>query len=156
MIRLEVRANQFEAELTRVQKSLRQLRPFFAGEATLIAYDELRQVFLSQGYGSWPPLSARYASYKRRVRPGKSLLRFNDVYFRAATTRYAQGSDYQVSQRGLRVGVDPLEFRGGYPALHETGSGRLPARPVFSLAAPRVEARISEAFGGYVFRRIRR
>ena len=156
MIRLTVNTSRAQQRVQRIQDRLRNLRPFFADEASDVVYDELREVFDSEGYGTWPPLSAGYAAKKRQLRPGKSILRFDDTYFRSATSRGGQGSLHIVTNRSLRIGVRPERFASQYPAAHEEGRGRLPARPVFELARPRLREPIRRAFQAYFARSVDR
>ena len=156
MIKIRVNTSRARQRIRRVQRGLRNLRPFFADEATDVVYREIEQVFDSEGYGTWPPLSPAYAARKRRERPGKSILRYNDAYFRAATTPRGQGSIHEVRGRSLRIGVRSDEFPEQYPARHEEGSGRLPARPVFELARPRLRGPIQRAFRAYFAKELNR
>ena len=150
-IRVDVPRQQYE----RIRKSLREFRPFFESEGSPLIYSEIRKVFDTEGYGSWPPLSPAYARWKRIVAPGKKMLRLTDAYFQSATSSTGIGSVYRVSERHLKIGVDSSKFRERYPTKHEAGID-VPARPVFEIAAERVIPQIATAFQRYVFRRIRR
>ena len=152
MVDIRIDTTRARQKLSRFQDSLRHLRPFFESEVAPIIYREIRRVFETEGYGTWPPLSSAYAAPKRIDRPGKGLLRYDDTYFQAATTRGSFGNVEVYTSDELRIGIDPNAFVGGYPAVHEEGSGRIPARPVFGLAGPRVRPEIVRAFRSY-FRR---
>ena len=152
MVDFSVDTSALRRRIARRRKQIKDLRPFFAGEATDIIYAEIRRAFLSRGYGSWSPLSPAYAIRKAKERPGKGLLRYDDTYFKAATKKSAFGSVYRVSRRGLVIDVNENLFPGEYPALHEEGTSRLPARPVFGLVRPRVRRDVRRALGNYLFR----
>ena len=153
MLTVRVDTSGLRDRIARIRQRVRNLRPFFAMEGTRILHDEIRRVFETEGYGTWPPLSPGYAARKRSIAPGKPILQLTGAYFRAATSRSAQGSRVSATSRRLSVGIDSSRFADNYPALHEEGEGRLPARPVFELASPRAHTRIADALGGYVFRR---
>lgn len=156
MFQLKVDSSDLRGLIDRYQSSLNDLRPFLAGDATDIVYREIRRAFETEGYGTWPPLSPAYARWKARVRPGKGMLRFNDAYYRAATTPRSRGSRYQVTNKSLRIGVREEQFPGRYPLVHELGSSRVPARPVFGLVGDRIREPIGEAFRDYLVRTTRR
>ena len=156
MLKITVNTSRARQRIRRVQRGLRNLRPFFADEASDVVYREIEQAFDSEGYGTWQPLSPGYAARKRRERPGKGILRYDDNYFRAATSRAAQGSVHQVTGRSLRIGVRSDAFTEQYPARHEEGGGRLPARPVFGLVRPRLRGPIRRAFRAYFAREVLR
>ena len=152
MISINIDTSALLSGLARRRKTLRHLRPFFANEATDSIYAELRAVFATEGYRRWAPLNSVYARRKARLRPGKTILRYDDNYFKAATTRNSRGSVYQVSDTGMTLGVNPTAFPGRYPLLHEVGTSRLPARPVFEIARTRVRQPLQRALDDYFFR----
>lgn len=156
MISINIDTSALLSGLARQRKTLRNLRPFFANEATDSIYAEVRKVFATQGYGRWAPLSPAYARRKARLRPGKTILRYDDNYFKAATSRNSRGSVYQVSDTGMTLGVNPTAFPGRYPLLHEIGTSRLPARSVFEIARSRLRKPLRRAFDDYFFHKAAR
>ena len=151
MLRIRLNASTLERRLTRLERRLKNLRPFFETHGRRVIYNEIERVFETEGDGTWPPLSPGYASFKRRVRPGKGLLRFDDAYFRAATSESGEGSVFIAGQRSVTVGVDTSTFFGAYPEAHEEGRGRLPARPVFDIARENVVTPLVAALTDYLF-----
>lgn len=152
MLQLNLRMNtsRLEERLRQYSKRVRNLRPFFEGEASRLFYNQVRRVFESRGFGSWSPLSADYARRKRRVRGGKGILRDTDTYFRAATTSSARGSLHRATHSSLQIGV---QYPVTYAFYHEQGTRNLPRRPVFALARERSSRPIRLALGRYLFRR---
>ena len=114
------------------------LTPFWDKVAQPLVVEEIARVFATQGYGTWAPLSERYAYYKSRMFPGRTILRRRDSYFRAAT-RKGEGNVFERNEDKMEWGVDPAWFGATfgfpYPVIHETSGKRMPARPVFALAA---------------------
>jgi len=151
MFGLSLDASSVLRRIESYRERLRQLRPFFAGVASDIIYDELKDVFRTEGYGSWPPLSPRYAAWKRSQVGNKSILRFYDTYFDSATSQTGRGSVHHIRDNSLTIGVDERKFPGRYPLVHELGSGNIPARPVFDLARPKIVEPVSRAFCKYFF-----
>ena len=88
-------------------------------------------VFASQGRGGWAQLSPAYARWKERNFPGKGILELTGAYLRAATQVGAPHNLVEVGPDHLTYGVEGLD----YPVFHESGTDRLPARPVFDLLA---------------------
>lgn len=154
-ITLQLNSNRFRRRLDRIRQVLNNLQPFFRSEGSRIVYNEIREAFDSEGYGAWPPLDIDYARRKQRLAPGKPILQFSGAYFRAATRQNALGSRRRVRRNSLEIGVDERRFRGGYPEFLEEGTSRMPARPVFGSAGPRVKSKIVDALCDYVFKRIR-
>ena len=110
--------------------------------------DAADNIFASEGRGQWPQLSEAYARWKARNYPGKGILELTGAYRNAATQI---GSPYNVVEVGddhLTYGVEGLD----YPAFHESGTNRLPARPVFDLLAEDEELSraVTEAFSEHI------
>lgn len=120
------------------KEAVRDLRPFWEGWATPVVIEEIGRIFATEGYGTWPPLSDRYAAYKRRFFPGKSILRRQDLYFRAATQKGVEGNLQSITPTDMVWGVDlgyfARRFGFPYPAVHEVGHGNIPKRAVFETA----------------------
>ena len=90
---------------------------------------EVIRVFETEGYGQWPALSPAYREWKAANYPGQPILRLMDKYFSAATQPGNPNNFIDSSDNRIEYGVDGVEHAG----YHEDGTGRLPARPVFSL-----------------------
>lgn len=87
------------------------------------------RIFVSEGRGKWPQLSRAYAAWKEQNYPGKGILELTGAYRNAATQIGAPGNVVEVGDDHLTYGVEGLE----YPVFHESGTERMPARPVFEL-----------------------
>ena len=105
-------------------------------------------IFASEGRGGWPQLSEAYARWKARHYPGKGILELTGAYRNAATQIGAPHNIVEVGDDHLTYGVEGLD----YPAFHESGTNRLPARPVFDLLAEDEELSkaVTEAFSEHI------
>ena len=155
MVNVRLNTRQLQNRIRRIQRNLRNMRPFFVREGSRIVYNELRRVFRTEGYGTWSPLNPDYANWKRQIAPGQPILQLSGAYFRAATTPNAQGSDSVAGIDNLQIGIDTSQFPNRYPELLERGTTRMPARPVYALVRQRVGTKVATALGDYVFRRRR-
>ena len=89
------------------------------------------RIFASEGHGAWPQLSEAYARWKAKNYPGKGILDLTGAYRTAVTQIGAPGNVITTTENSLTYGVEGLD----YPVFHESGTDRLPARPVFDLLA---------------------
>lgn len=71
------------------EEAVSDMRPAWEVIAERFRRAELRQFATEGGYGSggWSPLTPRYAAWKARHHPGKTILRRTDDLFRSLTTR---------------------------------------------------------------------
>ena len=90
------------------------------------------RIFASEGRGAWPQLSEAYARWKEQetIR-AKVFLELTGAYRSAATQIGSPHNLVEVGPDHLTYGVEGLD----YPVFHESGTDRLPARPVFDLLA---------------------
>ena len=92
------------------------------------------QTFRKRGRPKWAPLTDNppgygYASYKRRVRPGRSLLVFDGDLKKSLTgNNKSKGWLYNARSRRLVMGS-----RVPYAEYHQDGTSRMVARPLFIL-----------------------
>ena len=121
------------------KEALDNLKPFWDKWARPVVIQEIATIFVTENYGTWASLSIPYAIYKHRHFPGKTILRRKDSYFRAATKKGAKGNLYDVTNDQMIWGIDEDTFANvygaPYPVFHEVGTSKMPARPVFSVAA---------------------
>ena len=105
-------------------------------------------IFASEGRGQWPQLSEAYARWKARNYPGKGILELTGAYRNAATQIGSPHNVVEVGDDHLTYGVEGLD----YPAFHESGTNRLPARPVFDLLVEDEELSraVTEAFSEHI------
>lgn len=120
---------QFSRTFTRFVSQLRDLRDVWP--AVVIDLREITQEqFTGQGVGDsgqWAALSPRYAAWKRRHYPGKTILRRTDRLIESLT---GNKLDSIVNLR-----PDHLEFgtRVPYAIFHQRGSGKQKRRKIFDL-----------------------
>lgn len=112
---------QIDRTLEAIDDRADDLRPAFEHLRARFLRVEQRQ-FASQGRysGGWPPLSPKYATWKARHYPGKTILRRTDELFRSLT----EGPQIAVIEPGYMV----LGSSVRYGEYHQAGSGRLPRR----------------------------
>lgn len=149
MYQIRIDISIFNSRISQVRKRLSELKPFFLSEGSDVVYKEIRQVFDTEGHGTWPQLSTEYAAWKEQFYPGKSILRREDTYFQAATGPNAADSFREASNKRLRIGVTGPE----YAVFHEEGTSRMPARPVFEMAAERLGRPLLRSLEQYLFQR---
>ena len=121
---------------------LQDHRRFWTDYTAPFVFNEIDDIFDTQGRGLWADLDPLYAARKSVAYPGKDLLRRDDTYFKAATTPSHPNSFFEASPTELVLGVSGL----GYPAFHEEGTEDLSARPVYELitAGERFEERMGQ------------
>ncbi|HEY1086486.1 MAG TPA: hypothetical protein VGE37_02285, partial [Archangium sp.] len=84
--------------------------------------------------GSWAALSPKYASWKERFFPGRKLLVRTGVLadaLAASDTEAVSQARRDISGNTLTYGTQGVE----YASFHQTGTGRMPARPPFDFGA---------------------
>jgi len=120
------------------KEAIKDLTPYWDKYASRLVAEEIARVFVTEGYGTWAPLSYQYALAKAINYPGKTILRRKDRYFKASTRKAAPGNIYDRDANKMTWGADLSWFAGAYdypyPIAHEEGRGNLPPRPVYALA----------------------
>lgn len=84
--------------------------------------------------GSWAALSPKYASWKERFFPGRKLLVRTGVLadaLAASDTEAVSQARRDISGNTLTYGTQGVE----YASFHQTGTGRMPARPPFDFGS---------------------
>lgn len=129
-IKIDSRAVRHDLDL--LEKRVRDARPFMRSTAKKL-YRKIREVFDTEGYGTWPALSEPYASNKLADVGYKTILRYHDRYYKAATSPSTDDSIFHLHSDRLEIGVKAGNFPDMYPLKHEEGdpAKRLPRRPVF-------------------------
>ena len=124
------------------QRAVGDLTEFWEKWASPAVIEEIAMIFATEGYGRWPPLSEKYAAAKQRRYPGRTILRREDSYFRAATRKGEAGNVFVSEKDEMVWGIDLSYFRAAfgfpYPVVHEhreRGRSTSPRRPVFETAA---------------------
>jgi phage gpG-like protein len=75
--------------------------------------------------GKWAPLSPRYAAWKARHYPGRTILVRTGKLKASLTQPGAEGAIREVTEDGLEIGTSI-----SYARYHQWGTGRMPARLV--------------------------
>lgn len=148
--------------ITGIEKEvLKDLTGFWHKSAQPLIAEEIARIFVTQGKGTWPPLSPQYALRKSKKYPGRTILRREDVYFRAATQK-KPGHIFETRPDQMIWGVDlgyfANRFGFPYPIAHERGGkgNRPPQRQVFGLLENNTELgnRLVVAFQHYLKKQI--
>lgn len=125
---------------------LNDLTEFWNKWARPVVIQEIADIFVTEGRGTWASLSPAYKKWKERAYPGRTILRLKNLYFHAATIKGRKGNIFEADKDKMVWGVDLDVFEAvtgaPYPIFLEKGAMRmgkkgyviLPARPVFYLA----------------------
>lgn len=124
-----------EGFINELKKRFRDLRPFWRRVLTPLVIAEIVDIILTEGRGTWAPLSEEYAEKKREERPGKTILRYDDRILNALETEFAIGNIAEFKPQYMVWGLDPEQLRQfgdgeAYPRYHELGVG-VPRRAIF-------------------------
>jgi hypothetical protein len=84
-----------------------------------------RAWFETEGGSQWQALSPRYAAWKAKHYPGKTILRRDDRLFNVVT---GQPGDYELRLSELHIRMAGIP----YWKAHDEGRGRMPVRRVIS------------------------
>ena len=119
-----------------LQRRFSDLRPFWRRILVPLIISEIVEIFNTEGRGTWPDLDPDYAARKRRERPGKGILRYDDHILEALTSTSAIGNVYVEEPQSMAWGLDPEAFGrwadgAPYPEYHEEGRG-VPQRSIFN------------------------
>lgn len=115
---------QVDRTLDRFEARALDARPAWEAMADLFLVIERRQFATEGRYGSggWAPLSPRYAAWKARHFPGKTILRRTDELFTSLT----EGPQIRIIEPGFMV----LGSAVPYGKYHQLGDGLPRRRPV--------------------------
>lgn len=97
-------------------------------------YAHIRQTFATEGDagpGKWAPLSEKYAEWKAKRFPGKTILERTGKLMASLTERKAEGSVFEASPKSLTIGTSVR-----YAIYHQAGTGRMPQRKEIALPEP--------------------
>lgn len=141
---------------------LKDLREFWKGWALPLVTEEIARIFATEGYGKWAQLSPVYAAQKAKSHPGKTILRREDNYFRAATQPNEPGNvstfEKDYMEWGIDLGYFTSTYGFPYPVVHETGGVNMPRRSVFGLAeeSDALQNNLVKGFADYLDKRIQK
>lgn len=117
--------------LEELELTFKDFRPLFR-EAAKLFYEFEKQAFEAEGEtsagGEWEELSPLYELIKEQRYPGKTILRRTDALYRSLTQPNARGSIRRVTETELLIGTGI-----DYALWHQTGTSRMPERPVIAL-----------------------
>jgi phage gpG-like protein len=100
-------------------------------------YTTQKGVFQSEGgyegNPKWAKLSKEYKKWKDREHSGAKILELTGSLRKAATTKNAKGSVFNLEKNSLAMGVDLPVGGWNLAAIHQFGTKRMPAREVIRL-----------------------
>lgn len=118
---------QVDRTLEAIEHNAEDLRPAWRELQRRFLKLEARQFATEGGYsGGWTPLAPRYAAWKARRFPGKTILRRTDELWRSLT----EGPDIAILEPHYMI----LGTSVAYAEPHQRGGGRLPRRRVVELS----------------------
>lgn len=92
-------------------------------------FDDIDASFAAGGEPvEWPALSPAYEAWKGRAYPGQPIMRRSDRLYESLTSQTGD-TVWQVGPRHIEFGS-----RVPYFEFHQTGTSRMPARPVLTLS----------------------
>lgn len=106
----------------------RNIWPFVTPEIYAINLEQLESQGARGASGKYAPLSPAYAKAKAIQFPGKPILQATGALFESLTSPDAFDSIYRPERDQLTVGT-----KVPYARAHQTGTGRMPARPPISM-----------------------
>lgn len=112
-------------------------------------FDIEEETFDSEGYGSWPPLSERYAEWKYNHFGSLPLLVLTGEMRHQFTS--PSGAAITRGPQSLRINFTSPS----YAKFHQTGTSRMPARPPVILGPQQREA-LSDAAVEEIRKQIKR
>jgi phage gpG-like protein len=121
--------------LSRWAQQVQDFRPFWRTVVAPWFFEQIQQNFRREGapVGGWRPLSPRYAAWKAKHYPGKTILRRTDrliqsLIWTGATLGLRGDRVAEFSATGAVFGT-----RVPYARPHQFGAGRLPQRRILYL-----------------------
>ena len=134
--------------ISELERRFSDLTPFWNDFAAALVSDRVREIFWTEGYGTWAPLDPAYAQAKAETHPGRGILQRTGTYLAAATEMLHPGNVFVATPTEMMYGVDAAyfvsQFGENYPERHELGLG-VSERLVFGLL---VDAELDAAISG--------
>lgn len=141
-VRFTMDANNIRSVLNSARQTLSNFRDIWNPLLDDVIIPEFWYQFNTEGEGKWPP---------RRYPRNQPLLVLTEALRDSYTERGAQGNVNQQSDTSLTWGSNIR-----YSDIHETGTSRIPARPVIGHFGDRVNNRIRAYVDNYVDRKLSR
>lgn len=127
-----------QATVSALGRRLSDATPFFNDFASGLLAGAVREVFDTEGYGTWDPLVPETVRAKRVAGHGSRILERTGTYRAAASALGHPGNVFVAGALELVFGVSGdyfgSRFGENYPERHEEGLG-VPMRSVFGLLA---------------------
>lgn len=124
--------------VSELERRFSDMTPFWNDFAADLVSDRVREVFGTEGYGTWAALDPAYAEAKAEAYPGRGILQRTGTYLAAASEVYHPGNVFVATPTEMFYGVDEgyfvSRFGENYPERHELGLG-VSERRVFGLLA---------------------
>lgn len=120
---------QFDALLASRKRRIDDWQPFWAQIRNFLI-GVMKEQFATEGSRAlkWEALSPRYAAWKERNYPGKTILRLTDRLYNSLTRVGSPDMIYEPEDKGMLFGT-----RVPYAGKHQLGEGRLKQRRILSL-----------------------
>ena len=122
--------------VSELERRFSDLTPFWNDFAAEWIADQTRDIFETEGSGTWVPLDPAYAAAKAETHPGRGVLQRTGTYLAAATEVAHPGNVFVATPTEMTFGVDAAyfvsQFGENYPERHELGLG-VNERLVFGL-----------------------
>ena len=122
--------------VSELERRFSDLTPFWNDFAAELLAEQTREVFATEGHGTWDPLDPAYAAAKAETHPGRGVLQRTGTYLAAATEVAHPGNVFVATPTEMTFGVDAAyfvsQFGENYPERHELGLG-VSERVVFGL-----------------------
>lgn len=128
--------SKLEVFVSEMERRFSDLTPFWNDFAAELVSNRTREVFGTEGYGTWDPLDPAYAEAKAETHPGRGVLQRTGTYLAAATEVEHPGNIFVATPTEMMYGVNAAyfvsQFGENYPERHELGLG-VSERVVFGL-----------------------
>ena len=145
MLDYKVRADGVRRNMLRLSQGFDDFRPFFDSQGRAILQKAVKDVFRTNGYGTWAPLApATVQSKLRNAYPSDPLVATGSLQKSVTALQGIRRTRYTLT----------MTHTTPYGQFHETGTSRMPARPIFGLVATRVQSPFVRALTEYINKKV--
>ena len=124
-------------KLSRFGEGVSDFRPAF-----IFIVEDLRtatvNLFKTEGHGQWPPLSPKYAAWKKANFSGQPIMRASDMLYDSLIKK-GRGGIEEIDKLTMRWGTNVP-----YARFHQKGAGHLPVRRVVHLVEDEKKAIVKQ------------
>jgi len=122
---------QVETELNITIERLRSFKPLFKKIASDFRKTQ-NSLFAAEGAfegnAAWAALSPGYKEQKAKKFPGRKILQATGKLRTSLVTKAGEGAINNITDDSIEIGTS-IEYAG----YHQTGTGKMPARPIFNI-----------------------